>query len=64
MKSVIKQIVIILLLCIAIFLLLAVIFYENMPISIVVPSNVASYVTPSEIKEEIAKDIAEYPKQF
>ena len=64
MKSAIKQIIVIILLCIAIFLLLAIIFYDSMPISIVVPSNVSPYVTSSEVKEEVTKDIAEFPKQY
>lgn len=63
MKTLIKQIFIILLLCIAIFLILAIIFYDSMPISVVVPNNVAAYKTPSEVKEEINQKIVEYSKQ-
>ena len=52
MKSIIKEIIIILLLCIAICLILGVIFYNYIPVNIVVPSNVEAYTTSDTIKED------------
>ena len=63
MKSIIKEIIIILLLCIAICLILGVIFYNYIPTNKVVPSKVEAYSTSDSIKEEINEEIVEYPKQ-
>lgn len=63
MKSVIKEILIILLLCCAICLILGVIFYDYIPTNKVVPSTVEAYTTSNTIKEEISQEIVEYPKQ-
>lgn len=63
MKSIIKEIVIIILLCLAICLILGVIFYNYIPSNIVVPGNVEAYSTSNTIKEEIAEEIVEYPKE-
>ena len=57
-KSVLKEIVIILLLSIAIILILMVLFYDYIPISKVIPDR-AEYVTPNEVQEELAEDITE-----
>ena len=51
-KKVIKEMIIILLLCLAIILVLGLILYEYVPTSKIIPEEV-SYTTPSEIKEEI-----------
>lgn len=53
MKSVIKEIFIILLLCCAICLILGIIFYDYLPTNKVVPSTVEAYKTSNTIKEEI-----------
>lgn len=63
MKSIIKEICIILLLCIAICLVLAVIFYDYIPTNKVVPSTVEAYKTSNTIKDEINQEIVDYPKQ-
>ena len=63
MKSIIKEIFIILLLCIAICLIFGIVFYEYIPNSKVVPSTVEAYVTSNTIKDEISQEIVNYPKQ-
>lgn len=63
MKSIIKEIFIILLLCITICLVLGVIFYDYIPTNKVVPSTVEAYQTSSTIKDEISQEIVDYPKQ-
>lgn len=63
MKSIIKEILIILLLCLAICLVLGVIFYDYIPTNKVVPSTVEAYKTSDTIKEEINQEVVEYPKQ-
>ena len=57
-KSVLKEIVIILLLSIAILLILMVLFYDYIPMSKVIPER-AEYVTPNEVQEELAEEITE-----
>ena len=52
-KSVFKEIIIFLLLCLAIILLLGILLYEYIPMSKTVP-NPVSYVTPAEVQEELA----------
>lgn len=51
-KTFFKEIIIILLLCLAILLVLSVLFYDYNPISKVVPSKIA-YTTPENIKEDL-----------
>ncbi len=63
MKSIIKEVTIIILLCLAICLILGIIFYTYIPSNIVVPENVEAYSTSNTIKEEIDEEIAEYPKE-
>ena len=63
MKSIIKEIFIILLLCIAICLIFGVIFYDYIPTNKVVPSTVEAYKTSNTIKDEISQEIVDYPKQ-
>ena len=60
-KSVLKEIFIILLLSIAILLILGILFYEYIPINRVIPEKEA-YVTPNEVQEEIAEEITESEK--
>lgn len=51
-KTVLKEIIITLLLCIAILLILSVIFYDYNPLNKIVPGKIA-YSTPEDIKSEI-----------
>ena len=61
-KSILKEIIITLLLCIAILLVLGIMFYDYNPLNKVVPNKIA-YTTPENIKNEIeqqeVKDILE-----
>ena len=54
-KSIIKEIIIMLLLCVAILLILGVLFYDYIPSNKVVPSKIA-YSTPENIQEEIEEE--------
>lgn len=60
-KSIIKEIIIMLLLCVAILLILGVLFYDYIPTNKVVPSKIA-YSTPENIQEEIDETIIEANK--
>lgn len=60
-KSVIKEIFIMLLLCIAIALVLGILFYNDIPINRVIPTKEA-YITPENVKEEIDEQITEVEK--
>lgn len=51
-KSIIKEIIIMLLLCLAIILVLGVLLYDYVPMSKVVPEEV-SYVTPESVAQEL-----------
>ena len=51
-KSIIKELIIVLLLCLAIILVLGILLYEYVPISKTIPNQVA-YTTPEEVKEEL-----------
>ncbi len=53
-KKVIKEIIIMLLLCLAIILILGVLLYEYVPSNKIIPEEV-SYTTPEEVKEELSK---------
>lgn len=61
-KTVLKEIIITLLLCIAILLILGIIFYDYNPLNKIVPNKIA-YSTPEDIKSEIeaneVKDVLE-----
>ena len=61
LKSVIKEIFIILLLSIAILLILGILFYDYIPINKVVPEKEA-YVTPENVRNEIDETISETEK--
>ena len=63
-KSIIKEIFIILLVCVAIVLVMAVIFYNYIPTNKVVPTKVTAYQTPENIESEITADtIGNYTTQ-
>lgn len=51
-KSIIKELIIVLLLCLAITLVLGILLYEYVPVSKTIPNEV-SYTTPEEVKEEL-----------
>lgn len=62
-KSVLKEIIIMLLLCLAIILILGVIFYNYIPTNKTVPSKLAEYTTPENVKAEIDEKTAESEKK-
>lgn len=51
-KNIVKELIIILLLCLAIILVLGLLLYEYVPMSKVIPDAV-SYVTPEEVQQEL-----------
>lgn len=53
-KTIIKEIIIALLLCLAIILILGVLLYGYVPTNKVIPEKV-SYTTPSNVKEELSQ---------
>ena len=53
-KKVIKEIIIMLLLCLAIILILGVLLYEYVPSNKIIPDEVA-YTTPEAVQEELSK---------
>lgn len=61
-KSVLKEICIMLLLCAAIILILGVIFYDYIPTNKAVPNKLSQYSTPENVKTEIDEEIAEINK--
>ncbi len=60
MKKIFKEAIITILMCIAICLILAIIFYEYMPTTKIVPSGVEKYSTPETIKDEIEQTTVDY----
>ena len=63
-KTIFKEIMIILLICIAIVLIMAVLFYNYIPTNKIIPSKVTAYQTPENIQTEIAEDtIGSYTTQ-
>lgn len=54
MKSIIKEIFIILLVCIAIVLIMTVIFYNFIPANKIIPTKVTAYERPENIESEIS----------
>lgn len=60
-KSIIKETLIMLLLCIAIVLLLFVLFYDYIPTNKVIPTKEA-YYTQDKVKEELNEQITEIQK--
>lgn len=57
LKSVFKEIAIVLLLILAILILLAVLFYDYMPSSKTVPAKVNTYELSQEVKVELEKEL-------
>ena len=57
-KSIFKEVFIMLLLCIAIILVLGVIFYDSIPSNKVVPNKPVAYETPENIQEEINEEVS------
>lgn len=53
MKTFIKELIIVLLLCLAIILILGILLYEYVPMSKTIPTPV-SYTTPQSVKQELA----------
>ena len=58
-KSVLKEICIMLLLCIAIVLLLGVIFYDYIPTNKAIPNKLSAYETPENVQNELSEQIME-----
>lgn len=56
-KSIIKEIFILILLCVAIVLVLGIIFYDYSPTSKIVPNKVA-YEIPTKVQEELNQTIS------
>lgn len=54
-KTILREIIIILLLCLAILLILGILLYEYIPIAKVIPEEV-TYATPEEIQKEITEE--------
>lgn len=52
-KTIIKELTIVLLLCLAIILLLGILLYEYVPATKTIP-NPVSYITPEDVKQELA----------
>lgn len=57
-KTVLKEVCIMLLLCVAIVLVLGVIFYDSIPSNKVVPNKLGAYQTPENIQTEIDEEIS------
>lgn len=59
-KSIIKELIIVLLLCLAIILIFAILLYEYVPMSKTLPNQVA-YTTPENVKQDLltASDVDE-----
>ncbi len=61
-KSIFKEICIMILLCVAIVLVLGVIFYDSIPSNKVVPNKLKAYATPENVVTEINEEITEANK--
>jgi len=60
-KSVFKEVGIMILICVVIVLVIGIIFYDYVPNNKTVPSKIA-YETPKNVKQEIEVEITEYEK--
>ena len=60
-KSIIREIIIMLLLCVAIVLIIGILFYDYIPSNKVIPAK-ETYETPENVKEEINEQITEMEK--
>lgn len=58
-KTVFKEIVIMILLCIAIALIIGVIFYNYIPNNKAIPNKLSAYTTPENVQKEIEQKIVE-----
>ena len=56
-KSVLKETFIMVLLCVAIVLVLGVVFYDYIPANKAVPNKLEAYTTPENVKAEIEQEI-------
>ena len=56
-KTVLKEICIMLLLCVAIVLILGVVFYDYIPANKAIPNKLEAYSTPENIKAEIEQQV-------
>lgn len=63
LKSVFKEIFIMLLLCVAIVLILGVMFYNYIPTNKTIPNKLAEYSTPENVRTEIDQKPSEEEKQ-
>lgn len=63
LKSVFKEIFIMLLLCVAIVLILGVMFYNYIPTNKTIPNKLAEYTTPENVKTEIEQKTSGEEKQ-
>lgn len=61
-KSIIRETFIMLLLCVAIILILGVLFYEYIPTNKVIPNKLATYSTAEKVKTEIDEKVTEMEK--
>ncbi len=57
-KSILKEVCIMLLLCAAIVLVLGVVFYDSIPSNKVVPNKLEAYTTPENIQSKIEEKIS------
>lgn len=55
-KTIFKEIIITLLICIVVILLLAVLFYQYIPTNKIIPSKVTAYKTPENVASEISEN--------
>ena len=63
-KKIFKEVFIILLVCVAIILIMTVIFYNYIPTNKIIPAKVTAYKTPENIEAEITEDtIGSYTTQ-
>ncbi len=62
-KTIFKEFFIMLLLCVAIVLILGVIFYDYIPTNKAIPNPMAPYSTPEEIEAEIDENLEEAEPQ-
>lgn len=56
-KSILKEICIMLLLCVAIVLILGVIFYDSIPSNKAVPNKLSAYTTSENVQSEIDAEV-------
>lgn len=54
-KTILKESIIVLLLCISILLILSILFYDYNPVGKVIPNKIA-YVAPNDIKDELLEE--------